>query len=85
MIYHTTYGHVTKFPKISSSSAFLSGGSKVIHGIIAWKEGEPGNEATKSSVLLKRSQTSDARVKLMYTREEGLNKLLDVRSNISNV
>ena len=83
MIYHTTYGHVTKFPKISSSSAFLSGGSKVIHGIIAWKEGEPGNEATKSSVLLKRSQTSDARVKL--TREEGLNKLLDVRSNISNV
>ena len=27
-------------------SAFPSGGSKVIHGIIPRKEGEPGNEAT---------------------------------------
>ena len=44
---------------------------------------KPGNEATKSSVFLKRSQTSAARVKLMYINEEGLNILLDVRSNIS--
>ena len=56
-----------------------------MRGIIAWKEGEPGNEATKSSVLLKRSQSSAARVKLMYTHEEGLTTSLDVRSNISNV
>ena len=35
--------HVTKSP--GSPSAFLWGGSKVIHGIIARKEGEPGNEA----------------------------------------
>ena len=35
---------VASFP--GSPSAFPSGGSKVIRGIIARKEGEPGNEAT---------------------------------------
>ena len=30
---------------LPGSPAFLSGGSKVIRGIIARKEGEPGNEA----------------------------------------
>ena len=77
-------GRVTNIPGMALPR-LLFRGSKVIHGIIARKEGEPGNEATKSSVLLKRSQTSAARVKLMYTREEGLNKLLEFRSNISNV
>ena len=32
-------------PPLGSPSAFPSGGSKVIRGIIARKEGEPGNEA----------------------------------------
>ena len=36
-----TSGHVL----LGSPSAFLSGGSKVIRGIIEQKEGEPGNEA----------------------------------------
>ena len=31
-------------------AAFPSGGSKVIRGIIARKEGEPGNEANSASV-----------------------------------
>ena len=30
-----------------SPSAFPSGGSKVIRGVIVRKEGEPGNEATQ--------------------------------------
>ena len=33
-------------PEGKAPSAFPSGGSKVIRGIIARKEGEPGNEAT---------------------------------------
>ena len=37
---------LASFP--GSPSAFPSGGSKVIRGIIARKEGEPGNEATFS-------------------------------------
>ena len=37
--------HVTNLP--GSPSAFPSGGSTVKRGIIARKEGEPGNEATK--------------------------------------
>ena len=36
---------------LGSPSAFISGGSKVIHGIIARKEREPGNEASMFSVV----------------------------------
>ena len=36
-------GDLASFP--GSPSAFPSGGSKVIRGIIARKEGDPGNEA----------------------------------------
>ena len=39
-----TYGHVTISPMLFLST-FLLGRSKVIHGFIARKEGEPGNEA----------------------------------------
>ena len=46
-------GSATSIPNVwetlhdpDSPSAFPTGGSKVIRGINAWKEGEPGNEAT---------------------------------------
>ena len=39
-------------PPLDSTSAFPSGGSKVIRGIIARKEGEPGNEAIYYSTVL---------------------------------
>ena len=35
-------------------SAFLSGGSKVIFGIIAWKKGEPEDEATCTCISLQK-------------------------------
>ena len=53
-----TYSFVASFPGPPSFRAIIprmtfdppegkaEGGSKVIRGIIAWKEGEPGNEAT---------------------------------------
>ena len=38
-------------PEGKAVGAFPSGGSKVIRGIIARKEGEPGNEAKRSHLL----------------------------------
>ena len=43
-------GHVTNLRV--SPSTFLSGGSKVIRGIIARKEGEPGNGASVEPELM---------------------------------
>ena len=42
---HTFYNDIMCKDLPGFPSTFLSDGSKVIRGIIVWKEGEPGDEA----------------------------------------